>query len=179
MPQFPSPPDARKKPCNTVSALQHERWQRGAWLFRDDTLRSLEFLLDECFRVPGTQFRFGIDGIVGLVPIAGDVLAGLLSLVIPLAAWIRGVPYVALVRMAANIAIGVLVGSIPFFGDVFDIVWKANRRNLRLLHRHLREPRRHTWRDWIFLLLLVCGLGFVFALPILLLLWLIRWLLRL
>jgi hypothetical protein len=59
------------------------------------------------------------------------VLAGLLSLIIPLAAWIRGVPYVTLVRMAANLAIGVLVGSIPLFGDIFDIAWKANRRNYR------------------------------------------------
>ena len=83
-------------------------------------------------------------------PGLGDVLAGLLSLVIPLAAWIRGVPYVTLVRMAANLGIGVLVGSIPIFGDVFDIAWKANRRNYRLLQRHLGEPRRHTWRDWAF-----------------------------
>ncbi|HWE85214.1 MAG TPA: DUF4112 domain-containing protein [Terracidiphilus sp.] len=178
MPQFPPPPGPPKTPSDAVPAPQHGRWQRGAWLFRDDTLRSLEFLLDECFRVPGTRFRFGVDGIVGLVPVAGDVLTGLVSLVIPLAGWTRGVPYVALVRMTVNVAIGVLVGSIPLFGDLFDIIWKANRRNLRLLHRHLSEPRRHSWRDWVFLLLLVCALGVVFALPIVLLVWIVRWLLQ-
>jgi len=154
------------------------RWGRGAWIFRDETLRKLENLLDEMFRVPGTRFRFGIDGVIGLVPGVGDVLAGLLSLIIPLAAWIRGVPYVTLVRMAANLGIGVLVGTIPLFGDIFDVVWKANRRNYRLLNRHLGEPRRHTWRDWLFLLVLGAALAVVFAIPIALFVWLINWLLQ-
>ncbi len=68
--------------------------------------------------------------------------------------------------MAVNLGIGVLVGTIPLFGDIFDIAWKPNRRNYRLLPRHLGEPRRHTWRDWTFLLLLAAGLALVFALPV-------------
>jgi hypothetical protein len=154
------------------------RWDRGAWIFRDETLRKLENLLDEAFRVPGTSFRFGIDGVIGLLPGVGDVLAGLLSLIIPIAAWIRGAPYVTLVRMAANLGIGVLVGTIPLFGDIFDVVWKANRRNYRLLQRHLGEPRRNTWRDWLFLLLLGTAIAVVFAIPIMLVVWLIHWLLQ-
>ncbi|MFZ0745135.1 MAG: DUF4112 domain-containing protein [Terracidiphilus sp.] len=154
---------------------QSDRWTKGAWLFRDRTLHGLEILLDEAFRIPGTGIRFGLDGIIGLVPGLGDVLAGLLSLVIPLAAWIRGVPYVTLARMAANLGIGVLVGSIPLLGDVFDIAWKANRRNYLLLQRHLGEPNRHTWRDWFFLTLLAAALGLVFAIPILLVVWLVLW----
>ena len=106
------------------------------------------------------------------------MLAGLASLIIPLAAWIRGAPYVTLVRMAANLGIGVLVGTIPIFGDIFDIAWKANRRNYRLLTRHLGEPRRHTWRDWVFLLLLGAVLALVFAMPVVLVVWLIAWLLH-
>jgi len=153
-----------------------ERWKRGAWLFRDHTLHGLEILLDEAFRIPGTGIRFGIDGIIGLVPGVGDVLAGLLSLVIPVAAWIRGVPYVTLVRMAVNLAIGVLVGSIPLFGDIFDIAWKANRRNYRLLQLHLNQPRRHTRQDWMFLVLLAGGLTLVFAIPIALVIWFVLWL---
>jgi hypothetical protein len=153
-----------------------DRWNRGAWLFRDRTLHGLEILLDEAFVLPGTGIRFGLDGIIGLVPGLGDVLAGVLSLVIPLAAWIRGVPYVTLARMAVNLGIGVLVGSIPLFGDIFDIFWKANRRNYRLLCRHLGEPRRHTWRDWVFLLLLAVALALVFAIPIALVVWFLAWL---
>ena len=155
-----------------------ERWDRGAWLFRDRTLHGLEILLDEAFRVPGTRIRFGLDGIIGLVPGLGDVLAGLLSLVIPLAAWIRGVPYVTLTRMVANLGIGVLIGSIPILGDIFDIAWKANRRNYRLLSRHLGEPRRHTWRDWAFLMLLGTVLALIFALPVVLVVWLIAWMIH-
>jgi hypothetical protein len=153
-----------------------DRWNRGAWLFRDRTLQEIEILLDEAFRVPGTGIRFGLGGIIGLVPGLGDVLAGVLSLIIPIAAWIRGVPYVTLARMAANLGIGVLVGSVPLFGDIFDIFWKANRRNYRLLCRHLTEPRRHTWRDWMFLLLLAGALALVFAVPLALVVWLLVWL---
>ncbi len=153
-------------------------WNRGAWLFRDRTLQSLEILLDEAFRIPGTPFRFGLDGIIGLVPGLGDVIAGLLSVVIPLAAWVRGVPYVTLARMAANLGIDVLVGTIPFFGDIFSIAFKPNRRNYRLLQRHLGEPRRQTWRDWCFLFLLATGLALVFAIPLILVLWLLSWLLN-
>ncbi len=153
-------------------AVRMDRWNRGAWILRDRTLQGLEILLDEAFRIPGTPFRFGLDGIIGLVPGVGDVVAGLLSLLIPWAAWMRGVPYVTLARMAVNIGLGVLVGSIPVIGDIFDVAWKANRRNYRLLQLHVREPRRHTWRDRVFLALVACGLGLVFATPILLLVWL-------
>ena len=172
-------PSSDANPGNNLApdgSSSQDRWNRGAWLFRDRTLHGIEILLDEAFRIPGTGFRFGLDGIIGLVPGLGDVLAGLLSLIIPLAAWIRGVPYITLVRMDANLGIGVLVGSIPLFGDIFDIAWKANRRNYRLLCRHLGEPRRHTGRDWAFLLLLAAALGLVFAIPIALAIWLLVWL---
>jgi hypothetical protein len=153
-----------------------ERWTRGAWIFRDETLRSLEILLDEAFRIPLTRIRFGLDGIIGLVPGLGDVLAGLLSLIIPVAAWIRGVPYITLVRMATNLAIGVLVGTIPVLGDAFDIFWKPNRRNYLLLQRHLGQPRHHTWKDWAFLIVLACALAIIFAIPIVLVIWALVWL---
>jgi hypothetical protein len=153
------------------------RWQTGGLLLGDERLRWLEILLDEAFRIPGTQIRFGLDGIIGLVPGLGDVLAGLLSLLIPLAAWVRGVPYITLVRMLINVSIGLLVGTIPIFGDAFDIFWKANRRNYRLLTRSIAEPHRHTWRDWGFLLLLCAGIGMVFAIPVLFTIWLLATLL--
>ncbi|MFC5862316.1 DUF4112 domain-containing protein [Acidicapsa dinghuensis] len=144
----------------------------------NERLRQLEVLLDEAFVVPGTNIRFGIDGIVGLIPGLGDVLAGLLSLLIPFAAWVRGVPYVTVVRMLINVAIGLLVGTIPILGDAFDVFWKANRRNYRLLTRSIAEPRRHTWRDWVFLLLLGAGITVLFAIPLILVAWLIVLLFR-
>ena len=164
-----------KSPVSELESSTQNRWNRGAWLFRDRTLQSLEILLDEAFRIPGTTLRFGIDGIIGLVPGLGDVLAGLLSVVIPIAAWIRGVPYVTLIRMGMNLGIGVLVGTVPLFGDIFDIFWKANRRNYRLLQLHLLEPRRHIWRDWAFLLLILVILAAIFTLPIVVFVWLMRW----
>ncbi len=160
----------------TVSATRvQNRWERGAWLMRDSTLRRLEIFLDEAFRIPGTQIRFGLDGLIGLVPGLGDVLAGLLSLVIPLAGWVRGLPYVALARMVANVGIGVVVGTIPLFGDAFDIAWKANRRNYQILRRHIEAPHQHTWRDWVFLGFLGTAVMIVFLLPLVALLWLLSW----
>lgn len=158
------------------TVLPAGRWAKGTWLFRDETLRGLEILLDEAFRVPFTRFRFGIDGIIGLVPGLGDVIAGLLSLVIPIAAWTRGVPYIALVRMAVNLGIGVLVGSVPILGDAFDMAWKPNRRNFQLMQRHIGQPRRHNWKDWAFLAALVLALVIVFAIPVVVFIWLLVWL---
>jgi hypothetical protein len=165
-------------PAIDGAAVPPGRWVRGAWLFRDETLLRLEILLDEAFRIPCTRIRFGIDGIIGLVPGLGDVIAGLLSLIIPIAAWIRGVPYITLFRMAVNLCIGVLVGSIPILGDAFDILWKPNRRNYQLLQRHLGEPRRHTWKDWAFLIGLACAIALIFAIPIALIVWLLAWIIQ-
>jgi Domain of unknown function (DUF4112) len=147
-------------------------------LLDDDRLRQLEILLDEAFVIPGTGIRFGIDGIIGLVPGLGDVLAGVLSLVIPLAAWVRGVPYITLLRMLINVSIGLLIGTVPVFGDAFIIFWKANRRNYHLLTRAIAEPHRHTSRDWAFLLLLGAGIALVFAIPLVFLAWLLTRLLN-
>ena len=156
--------------------LASGRWTRGSRWLDDTRLHWLEILLDEAFAIPGTGIRFGIDGIIGLIPGLGDVLAGTLSLVIPLAAWIRGVPYITLLRMLSNVAIGLIVGTIPIAGDVFDIFWKANHRNYQLLVRSMAAPRRRTWRDWIYLLVLGMGIGAVFALPLLLCILLLGWL---
>ena len=165
------PATARDQPV----APAGNRWDKGAWLFRDRTLQALEILLDEAFVIPGTGIRFGLDGIIGLVPGLGDVLAGVLSLVIPLAGWLRGLPYVTLARMVVNLGIGVLVGTVPVLGDAFDIAWKANRRDYRLLTRHLGSPRRHTWRDCFFLSLLASAMAMVFAVPVALVVWLVAW----
>jgi hypothetical protein len=99
------------------------------WLER---LRTLATALDESLRIPGTDFRVGIDPLLGVVPIAGDVAAGVLSLVIvAVAAW-KGVSKLTLLRMLANVAIDVVGGAVPVVGDLFDVYWKANVRNVEL-----------------------------------------------
>ncbi|MGH9588684.1 MAG: DUF4112 domain-containing protein [Acidobacteriaceae bacterium] len=153
------------------------RTRVGRSVFTDENLDLLAHVLDDCFRIPGTPIRFGIDGLIGLVPFAGDVLGGLASSIIVIAAWFRGVPYVTLARMVINLAIDVLVGMIPFVGDAFDIAWKANRRNYKLLTRHLRQPHRHTWKDYVFLLCITVLLFIIFAIPIFFIVWLSLWVL--
>ncbi|RXS93687.1 DUF4112 domain-containing protein [Silvibacterium dinghuense] len=154
------------------------RTRLGRRLFDDENLDLLAHVLDDWFRIPGTSIRFGIDGIIGLVPGLGDILAGLASCVIVVAAWFRGVPYVTLTRMVVNLAIDVLIGSIPLLGDAFDIAWKANRRNYALLSRHLAEPHRHTWKDAVFLGMILLVLAAIFALPGLVLWWIVARLLH-
>jgi hypothetical protein len=147
-------------------------------LFSDENLDLYAHLLDDWFRIPGTPIRLGLDGLIGLVPGLGDVIAGIASSVLIFAAWIRGVPYVTLLRMTVNLGFGVVIGAIPLFGDLFDIAWKPDRRNYRLIVRHLRQPHRHTWRDWAFLLALAAAILTILATPLLVLLLLIFWLLH-
>jgi hypothetical protein len=148
------------------------RTRKGRGVFDDENLDILSHVLDDFIRIPGTSIRFGLDGIVGLIPGIGDILGGVASCVIIVAAWIRGVPYVVLSRMAANVVIEVLVGTIPLVGDAFDIAWRANRRNYALLTGALYQPRKHTIQSWIFLLVLCAGLMALMLLPMLLLAWL-------
>lgn len=94
-------------------------------------------LLDEAFELPVVGKRIGIDGLLGLVPVAGDWLTYLLSLHVVYEAYRAGVPKHALLRMLANVTLDAVVGSVPVVGDVVDVVWKANRRNVRLFERHV------------------------------------------
>lgn len=107
--------------------------------------------LDYAFALPG-GFRFGFAGIIGLIPGIGDVIDGLVSLYIVIRAIQLGIPRVAIARMLVNIGIESLAGSVPFLGDLFDVAFKANRRNYQLLKRHLLNPsRRQSASDWLFL----------------------------
>jgi hypothetical protein len=148
----------------------------GRRLFADENLDLLAHILDDWFRIPGTSIRFGIDGIIGLVPGLGDILTGLASCILIVAAWFRGVPYITLLRMVVNLGIDVLIGAIPILGDAFDIAWKANRRNYELMTRHLRQPRKHTWKDYGFLAAIALTVMTMFAIPALVVLWIAVWL---
>jgi hypothetical protein len=102
-------------------------------------VEQLAYWLDDRYRLPGTRFRVGLDGIVGLIPGIGDAVTSTLTAYIIYEAWRLGVPTSMLARMLANLGIDTVVGIVPVVGDLLDIGFKANRRNLRLLHRHLSE----------------------------------------
>ncbi len=102
-------------------------------------VRALAKLLDNAFRVPGTNFRFGWDQIIGLVPGAGDVATGLMAAYIVTEAAKLGVPRRTLWRMVANVGIDMAGGAVPFAGDLFDFAFKAHRRNADLLRHHLQD----------------------------------------
>lgn len=97
-------------------------------------------VLDDGLRVPGTGFRVGLDPLIGLLPVAGDAVGAALSMYIVAEAARLGVTYTTLVRMLANVAVDLAGGSIPVLGDLFDAVWKANRRNVDLALSDLSEP---------------------------------------
>jgi Domain of unknown function (DUF4112) len=101
----------------------------------------LSRLLDEQFRIPGTTYRVGLDGLLGLIPGVGDAAGALLSTYILYEAIRLGAPKTVLLRMVANIGIDTVVGAIPVVGDIFDIVWKANKKNAALLQAYLASQR--------------------------------------
>lgn len=104
-----------------------------------ERLERLVRLLDERFSIAG--YRFGLDGLLGLIPGIGDSATALASAYVVLEAGRLGAPRSVQARMAANILIDYLVGLVPVFGDLFDFAFKANRRNLDLLRRALAERR--------------------------------------
>lgn len=102
-------------------------------------VRAVSKLLDEAFRIPGTNYRIGIDPILGILPVAGDAIPTALSLYPIVEAYRVDAPTGMLAKMATLVAIDAVVGSIPVIGTLFDAVWKANMWNLRMLERHIEE----------------------------------------
>ncbi len=140
----------------------------------DEQLDWLATLLDDLFTIPGTRIRFGLDALAGLIPGVGDALTGVASFLILHAAWQRGLPRVALLRMLAHVALDSIAGTVPVLGDLFDVAYKSNRRNVELLRRYQeRGNRQQSKRDWFFLLFLVLTVALLVALPFLLLAWVI------
>ena len=138
-------------------------------------LKTIAYWMDESIRLPG-GYRIGWDGIVGLIPGLGDV-AGLAVSAYIIAESVRmRAPKSVLLRMSANAAIDTIIGAIPVLGDMFDLAFKANRRNLRLLQAHLDAPQR-TRRVSIGWLALFAGVALLVLIAVLVLLGrLIAWL---
>ena len=154
------------------------RVKSGKKIFDDENLDLLSHLLDDFIKVPGTPVRFGLDGIVGVIPGIGDLIGGIASCIIILAAWVRGVSYATVVRMVANVVIEVSIGSIPILGDMFDIAWRANRRNYALLTGSIYEPRKYTIQSWFFLAALCLVLAALIIVPMILVTWIAAYIMR-
>jgi hypothetical protein len=108
-------------------------------------LDALATLLDTAFILPGTNVRFGLDALIGLVPGIGDAITTAMSLYIVHEARQLGAPSHVIFRMLANIAIDGFVGAVPLLGDAFDVMWRSNRRNMRLLREWLAREDGN-WR---------------------------------
>lgn len=107
---------------------------------RLEELRKMAWVLDSQFRIPGTNFRFGVDAVIGLVPGLGDFAGAAASLLFIFQAARLGASKTILTRMATNVAIETLVGAVPGLGDIFDATFRANKRNYKLIERMVIEP---------------------------------------
>jgi hypothetical protein len=107
-------------------------------------LDALANLFDTALIIPGTNIRFGLDALIGLVPGIGDTITTLTSLYIVHEAHQLGAPKHLIARMLANIALDGVVGAVPLVGDAFDVFWRSNRRNMALLKNYLRSQGEMT-----------------------------------
>ena len=131
------------------------REDRGERLERArNHLGHLAWLLDSSIRIPGTNFRFGLEPIIGLLPGAGDLASGALGFYLVARALQFRLPWIVVARMIANTLLDLTIGSIPVLGDAFDFVYKSNTRNIRLFELYATDPGRSTRGEWAFFLVL-------------------------
>ncbi len=143
-----------------------------------DGLERFAWWLDSALVVPGTRIRIGFDALIGLIPGIGDLAGTLLSSYIIVVAARRGGPSAALARMALNVGVEAVVGAVPILGDLFDVVWRANDRNVRLLRQYdvaphaVRRQSRAVVAAWLAALLaLLVGVS---ALVVVIVQWLVE-----
>ena len=123
-----------------------------------ERLRQISNLLDNAIAIPGTEYRVGLDPILGLLPGGGDTLTAFFSAYIVWEAAQMGLPRETLIRMVWNIVLDSLLGFIPVLGDIFDVAWKANVKNISLIESHLASPVPSKKVNKLFLILLLAGL---------------------
>ena len=109
-------------------------------------LEKLAYRLENLLPIPGTDLRFGVDAVLGLLPVVGDVVAVIPGAYIMVEAHDMGASRRLLIRMALNLGVDVVIGLVPGIGDLFDVAWNANTRNVALLRRHLETQTAHA--EW-------------------------------
>ncbi|MEM6377702.1 MAG: DUF4112 domain-containing protein [Bacteroidota bacterium] len=124
-------------------------------------LNSMAELLDNRFKIPGTDIRFGIDGIIGLIPYVGDVLTFIVSgyLITVLAR--KGASGMLVLKMLFNILFDGVIGTIPFLGDILDFRIRANTKNVNLMLEHYEEGRHQGSAWWVIILIVLMILGLI------------------
>jgi hypothetical protein len=147
-------PALRRRPEATVGTFLPPELER---------LKSLSRLLDSAIGIPGTRYRFGLDAIVGLVPGIGDAIGAIFSIYIIFQAARLGVPKSTLARMIGNVGVDTIVGEIPLLGDLFDVGFKSNIRNLSLIEQHVHRPSAAKSQSRRVLLVLGVGLLALFV----------------
>ena len=152
------------------NSAQHEENQRKL-----KGLDRLAWVLDSSIPIPGTSRTIGLDGIIGLIPGVGDAFAGMLSGYIIIKALIMGLPIFIIAQMVVNMIIEGVVGVIPFFGDIFDFIFKSNRRNVKLMQRYLEDPKETAERSASSVIGFLVVLFFVFLLTIWLIFKVLAW----
>lgn len=138
-------------------------------------LNNLAWFLDNSIPLPGTQYKVGVEALIGLIPGIGDGIGTALSSYILVAAARMGVPKKILLQMGYNIAIESIIGLIPFLGDAFDMVWKANMRNVQLLESYAEDPGKARTSSRLFVFALLAALIFIFILISVLGFFILRW----
>ena len=138
-----------------------------------DALRRWAVLLDSAFRIPGTRIRFGLDAIIGLIPGVGDISTPAFAGLLLLQAVRMRLPIVIQARMVLNAALDMLLGLVPILGDLVDVGWKANLRNLALLERHARPGVAPARGDYVFVWICPALLALIAITPVVLIVWLL------
>ena len=136
--------------------------------------RWLALLMDNLIRVPGTNFRIGIDPLLGLIPGVGDTSSAVVSALALVQAARQGMPKIVLMRMAMNILLNELIGIVPVIGDAFSFWFKSNARNYELVKQHASGGRRAKRSDWVFVVAVLIALGLLVVAGLAISFWLLQ-----
>jgi hypothetical protein len=139
-------------------------------------LRRIAELMDSAFVVPGTMYRIGLDPIIGLIPLVGDLVSPLFTIGVLWQARDLRIPRVVQLRMIFNSAIDGLIGTIPVAGDLFDFAWKSNQMNLALLEKHAYEEHHASTGDWLFVVSMTALIVVIAAIPFVVAGYVLSWL---
>jgi hypothetical protein len=124
-------------------------------------LDQIAWFLDNAFKVPGVNWRFGAEALIGLIPGAGDIISGTIGLMLLFRAFQFKLPKIVILRMIVNTLLDITIGAIPFLGDVFDFIFKSNSRNMALFREYAEQPAQSTTRHWIFIGAVVGSFGLI------------------